>query len=249
MSSIVYLYVCMYVCMYVCRTVLFCCSVSIGSYQSQSGGGGGEGGKPPGGGGPILPLIRPLMSVGSYPQLPPNMPPYPPPPPLFGGPRGFPPGFNPNMRPPPLLPPSATTSSQSQPQSVNAPWKQHQAPPTNSQTTPTAPTHQLQLVREELQKELEIYGITDPMEVEFGKVVKQLMDSCTKDSIAVSVCAQQVPVILMYPLRCIFLLRCICSLARAGFSPMPNYPTSVPKLQSTSCESERTHTHTHLYAI
>lgn len=159
--------------------------VPVGSFQSQSSGGGDS--QPSG---PIPPLIRPLMSVGSYSQ-PPNMPPFPPPPPLFGGPRGFPPGFTPNMPLPPLLPPS---SSQSTPQSINAPWQQHQAPPTNSQappitttkTTPTVPTHQLKLVRQELQKELDTYSITDPMELEFGNVVKHLMESCTKDSIAVS---------------------------------------------------------------
>ena len=172
-----------------------------GSFQGRGGGGGGGGGEGGGGGGegpPIPPLMRPLMSVGSYPQMPPNMPPYPPPP-LFGGPRGFPPGpgFVPNMPPPPLLPHSTPQSSQGQqPPSSNAPWQQHQAPPTKVQAPPSGPTHQLHLVRQELQKELENYGITDPMEVEFGNVVRQLMGSCTKDSIAVSECVH-VPLLML----------------------------------------------------
>ena len=66
----------------------------------------------------------------------------------------------------------------------NAPWQQ-QAPPPTTQAPPTGPTSQLQLVRQELQKEIEVYGVTDQMEIEFGSVVKRLMESCTKDSIAV----------------------------------------------------------------
>ena len=147
---------------------------------------------------PIPPLIRPLMSVGTYPQIPPNMPPPFPPAPLFRGgppPHGFPPAFPPNMPPLSLLPQSTLappSSSQNQPQPLslmasNPPWQQqHQAPPPNKQAPPTGPTHQLQLVCQELQKEIETYGVTDPMELEFGSVVKRLMESCTKDSIAVS---------------------------------------------------------------
>jgi calcium homeostasis ER protein len=151
-----------------------------------------------GGGGvsQIPPLILPLMSVGAYPQIPPNMPPPFHPAPLFRGgppPHGFPPAFPPNIPPPPLLPPSTLappSSSQNQPRPLslmasNPTWQQqHQAPPPTNQAPPTGPTHQLQLVCQELQKEIEMYGVTDPMEVEFGSVVKRLMESCTKDSIA-----------------------------------------------------------------
>lgn len=68
----------------------------------------------------------------------------------------------------------------------SAPWQQHQTPPTTSNTTPTEPRNMLELIRQELQTELDTYGITDPLEVEFGTTVRRLMDSCTKDSIAVS---------------------------------------------------------------
>lgn len=68
----------------------------------------------------------------------------------------------------------------------NAPWQQHQAPPTTSNATPSGPHNMLELIRQELQTELDTYGVTDPMEVEFSATVRRLMDSCTKDSIAVS---------------------------------------------------------------
>ena len=144
----------------------------------------------------IPPLIQPLMSVGGFPRIPPNVPPPPfPPAPLFRGgtlPPGFPPGFPLNMPPPPLLPlsgpPPSSSNSKSQPQSLmagNPPWKS-QAPPPSSQAPPTGPSHQLSMVRRELQKEIETYGVIDPMEREFGSVVKGLMESCTKDLISVS---------------------------------------------------------------
>lgn len=68
----------------------------------------------------------------------------------------------------------------------NAPWSQHQTPPTTSNATPTGPHNMLELIRQELQTELDTYGVTDPLEVEFSATVRRLMDSCTKDSIAVS---------------------------------------------------------------
>lgn len=37
------------------------------------------------------------------------------------------------------------------------------------------------------QASLQQNGITDPLELEFSNVVKPIMESCTKDSIAVSV--------------------------------------------------------------
>jgi calcium homeostasis ER protein len=148
----------------------------------------GQGGfqPPPGGGGsqipPLIPQLRPLMSVGNYSQPPPNLPPFPPP--LFGAMPGYGPGFIPNV-PPPLLPPSAPVSSQNQsPSLMLSTPPQHQAPPPGNQTTPTGPSHSLQLIRQELQTELDTYGVTDPLEVEFSTNVKRLMDSCSKDSIA-----------------------------------------------------------------
>lgn len=68
----------------------------------------------------------------------------------------------------------------------NASWLQQQTPPTTTKATPAGPTHMLELIRQELQTELDTYGVTDPLEVEFSTAVRRLMDSCTKDSIAVS---------------------------------------------------------------
>ena len=62
-------------------------------------------------------------------------------------------------------------------------------PPSQSwptKATPTSHTHSLESAHLELQMELDKFGITDPLEKEFGNVVKKLMDSCSKDSIAVS---------------------------------------------------------------
>lgn len=148
--------------------------------------------------------VRPLMPVGGFSRLPPNMPPFLSGPLFSGGPHGFPPGFPPpNIPPPPppgLLPPSMPplppVASQTQPHShvSNTPWEQ--APPTTTQvqttssghahSKPTNHTLQLRLVRQELQKELDTYGITDPLEIEFSSAVKKLMETGSKDSIAVS---------------------------------------------------------------
>ena len=179
------------------------------------------------------------MSVGNYSQPPPNLPPFPPP--LFGAMPGYGPGFIPNV-PPPLLPPSAPVSSQNQsPSLMLSTPPQHQAPPPGNQTTPTGPSHSLQLIRQELQTELDTYGVTDPLEVEFNTNVKRLMDSCSKDSIAVSVCC--VPVYMYDTLLSFFTF----SLVKAGYSPMPGCPTSVLRLQSTFCGSKHMHTHAHTH--
>lgn len=73
------------------------------------------------------------------------------------------------------------------------PWKQQQQPLQLAQNqTQTALTADQSLVQtlnnNKLQEQaiLQSSGITDPLEKEFGFVVKSVMDTCSKESIAVS---------------------------------------------------------------
>jgi len=81
---------------------------------------------------------------------------------------------------PPLLPAPPHTSN-SAPAQPTPPWLQKQ-----QQQAQQGVVKQLKQMKVQEQAALQQHGINDPLEIEFSAVVRPIMESCTKDSIAVS---------------------------------------------------------------